>query len=138
MNEDLNNIEKVNDEFQDAWLTENLNLTILEPPQDFTKKVMEQVEVKPNTLSGSPLFWILAILPATILVWLILFVLGTLNSSYDFNLSFIPNISKFISFYAISKYAIMITIGGLFFIGLDYMLNKQLSHRESFFSFLVV
>jgi uncharacterized membrane protein len=138
MNQDLDNFEKVNDELHDEWLTENLQFAQLEPPQNFTRNVMEQIEVKPNPLSGSPLFWILAIIPGMILIWLILFTLGAVNSSYNLNLDFIPNISSYISLYTLSKYVIMVTIGGLFFIGIDHFISKGLSQRESYFSFLLV
>jgi hypothetical protein len=138
MNQDLENIEMVNDELHDEWLTQNLKFTQIEPSHDFTKKVMEQIEVKPNPLNGSPLFWVLAAIPGVVLLWLILFTLGTLNSSYHLNLNFIPNISNFISLYSLSKYVLMITLAGLFFIGLDHIMSKGLSHRESFFSFMLV
>jgi len=138
MNQDFNNIEKENDDLQDVWLTENLKFTQLEPSLGFTQKVIEQIEVKPNPLNGSPLFWILAVIPVTILLWLILFTLGDLNSSYHFNLSFIPNISSYISLYTLSKYVLMITLGGLFFIGFDLILNKGLAHHRFFFSFFLV
>ncbi len=135
MNNDFNSIGKENDGLQDDWLTQNLNITQLEPSTDFTQKVMEQIEIKPSSLNGSPLFWILVTIPGVILLWLILFTLGTLNSNY---LSFIPKVANLISIYALSKYVLMITFGGLFFIGVDHFINKRLSHRESYFSFLLV
>ena len=138
MNQDINSFDKVDDELQDDWLNDNLKLIQMEPPQNFTKKVIEQIEVKPNPLSNSPIFWILAVIPAVMLIWFILFALNTVSVNYQFNLNFIPNISSLISLYALSKYVLMIVVGGLFFIGLDYFLNKGLSHRESFFSFMIV
>ncbi len=135
MNQDFNNIDKEHDELQDDWLTQNLNITQIEPPLDFTHKVMEQIEVKPNPLNGSPLFWILVAIPSVILLWLVLYTLGSMNISY---LNFVPKVSNLISIYSLSKYLLMITFGGLFFIGIDYFINKQLSHRESYFSFLLV
>lgn len=135
MNEDYNNIDKENDGLQDDWLTQNLNITQIEPPLDFTQKVMEQIEVKQNPLKGSPIFWILAVIPGVILLWLVLYSLGSLNISY---LDFIPKVSNLISIYSLSKYVLMITFGGLFFIGIDHFINKRLSHRESYFSFLLV
>ncbi len=138
MNQDIINIDKENDGLQDEWLSENLTITQIEPSLDFTQKVMEQIEVKPNPLNGSPLFWILTAIPGVILVWLLFFTIGTLNSSYHFNLSFIPNISNLISIYTLSKYLLMITLGGLFFIGFDYFLSKRIAHRESFHSFLMI
>jgi hypothetical protein len=138
MNQNLDNIEKVNDELHDGWLTENLTFAQLEPPQNFTQKVMEQIEVKPNPLSNSPLFWILAVVPVAILLWLILSTLGDLNSSYHFNLNFIPNISSYISLYTLCKYVLMTTLAGLFFIGFDLILNKGITHHKSFFTFLLV
>lgn len=138
MNQDSNNSKKVNDELHDEWLVENLPFAQLEPPQDFTRNVMEQVEVKPNPLNGSPIFWILAIIPGMILIWLILFTLGAVNSNYHLNLDFIPSISSYISLYSLSKYVIMVTIGGLFFIGFDHFISKKLLQRESYFSILLV
>lgn len=138
MNQDLENIELGNDELQDEWLTQNLKLTQLEPPLDFTQKVIEQIEIKPNPLSGSPLFWILTAIPAVVLMWLILYTLGTVNTSYQLNLSFIPKISSLISLYSLSKYVLMITFAGLFFIGLDHFMSKGLSHKHSLFSFVLV
>ncbi len=138
MNQDLNNFDKVDEELQDKWLNENLKLIQIDPPKDFTNKVMEQIEIKPNPLSNSPLLWILAVVPASILIWIILFSLNGLNLSNQVNLSFIPDVSKIISLYELSKYVLMILLGGLFFIGLDFFLNKRLEHKESFFSFMVV
>ena len=138
MNQDFNNTDKENEGLQDVWLTENLNITQIEPPLDFTKKVMEQIEVKSYPLNGSPIFWILSVIPGAILLWLILFTLVGLNSSYHFNLDFIPNISNLISFYQLSKYAIMITMAGLFFIGFDQFLSNRIAHRESFYNFLLI
>jgi len=139
MNQDLENIDKVNDEFQDDWLNQNLKLIQIDPPIDFTKKVIEQVEIKPNPLSNSPLFWILATVPTVILLWFIFFTLNGLSQEYQqINLNFIPDISKIITFYQLSKYVLMVVLGGLFFIGLDYFLNKRLSGRESLYSFLMV
>jgi len=135
MNNNFNNIDKVNDGLQDDWLTQNLNITQIEPSTDFTQKVMEQIEIKPNSLNGSPLFWLLVAIPGVILLWLILFTLGTLNSSY---LDFIPKVANLISIYALSKYVLMITFGGLFFIGVDYFISKQLTHKQTYLSFLLV
>ena len=135
MNQDNYNFDKEHDELQDDWLTRNLNITQLQPSADFTQKVMEQIEIKPNSLNGSPLFWILVAIPGVILLWLILYTLGALNSSY---LNFIPKVANLISIYALSKYVLMITFGGLFFIGVDYFISKQLSHKQSYFSFLLV
>ena len=140
MNTDSNNIEKIDDEFQfqDNWLEDNLKLTQLEPSKDFTKKIVEQVIVKPNPLSGSPLFWILAIVPSVFLIWLILYFLSSMNLGNHFNLNFLSSFVNGISLYTLTKYVLMVTFGGLFFIGLDYFLSKRLSHRESFFSFLLI
>jgi len=138
MNKNLENIELGNDELQDDWLTQNLKLTQLEPSLDFTQKVIEQIEVKPNPLSGSPIFWVLAVIPAVVLLWLLLYTLGNVNASYQLNLNFIPNISNLISLYTLSKYVLMITFAGLFFIGLDHFMSKGLSHKQSFFSFMLV
>jgi len=140
MNTDNINIEKIDDEsqLQDNWLADNLKLTQLEPSKDFTKNVVEQVFVKPNPLSGSPLFWILAVIPSVILIWLILFFLSSANLGGHFNLSFISSIVNAISIYSLTKYVLMVTFAGLFFIGLDYFLNKRLLHRESFFSFMLI
>ena len=135
MNNDFNNIDKANNGLQDDWLTQNLNITQIEPPIDFTKKVMEQIEVKPNPLNGSPLFWILVAIPGVILLWLALYTLGNLNISY---LNFIPKVADIVSIYSLSKYVILFTAGGLFFIGIDYFISKQLSHKQSYFSFLLV
>jgi len=140
MNTDSNNIEKIDDEFQlqDNWLADNLKLTQLEPSKDFTKKVVEQVIVKPNPLSGSPLFWILATIPSVILIWLILFFLSSVNLGNHLNLNFLSNIVNTISLYSLTKYILMVTFAGLFFIGLDYFLSKRLLHKESFFSFMLI
>lgn len=135
MNQDTNNIDREQDELQDDWLTKNLNISQIEPPIDFTQKVMEQIEIKPNPLSGSPIFWILAAVPGIILLWIALYAIGTLNIS---ELNFIPKVNNLISIYALSKYVLMITFGGLFFIGIDQLISKQLSHRESYFNFLLV
>ena len=140
MNTHSNNIEKIDDEFQfqDNWLADNLKLTQLEPSKDFTKKVVEQVIVKPNPLSGSPLFWILATIPSVILIWLILFFLSSVNLGNHLNLNFLSNIVNTISLYSLTKYILMVTFAGLFFIGLDYFLSKRLLHKESFFSFMLI
>jgi hypothetical protein len=138
MNENINNFDKVDEELHDDWLNENLKLVQVEPPLDFTKKVMEKVEVKPNPLSNSPVFWILAIVPGIFLVWLIMYGINTVGVSYQSNLDFIPKVSNLVTLTTLSKYVIMIVIGGIFFIGLDYFLSNRLSHRESFFNFLVV
>lgn len=140
MNTDSNNFEKIDDEFlfQDNWLEDNLKLTQLEPSKDFTKKIVDQVIVKPNPLSGSPLFWILAIVPSVFLIWLILYFLSSMNLGNHFNLSFLSSFVNGISLYTLTKYVLMVTFGGLFFIGLDYFLSKRLSHRESFFSFMLI
>ncbi|RPH27283.1 MAG: hypothetical protein EHM93_19305 [Bacteroidales bacterium] len=135
MNQDINNIDKENDGLQDEWLTKNLNFTQIAPPLDFTQKVMEQIEVKPNPLSDSPIFWILAAIPGVIILWLALYSIGSLNISY---LDFVPKVTNMISIYALSKYLLMITFCGLFFIGMDYFISKRLSHRESFFSSLMI
>jgi len=140
MNTDSNNIEKIDDEFQfqDNWLADNLKLTQLEPSKDFTKNIVEEVIIKPNPLSGSPLFWILAAIPSVILIWIILYFLSSANLGGQFNLKFISNIVNDVSIYSLTKYALMVTFAGLFFIGLDYFLSKRLLHRESFFSFLLI
>jgi len=139
MNQDLENVDKVNDEFQDNWLNQNLKLIQLDPPNDFTKKVIEQIEVTPNPLSNSPILWILASVPAAILLWLLIFALNSLSHNYQqFDLSFIPDISNIISFNQLSKYVLMVVLGGLFLFGLDYYLNKHLSGKESFYSFLII
>jgi len=138
MNQDINNFDRVDDELQDDWLKNNLNLIQMEPTQNFTKKVVEQIEINPNTLSNSPLFWILAIIPATFLVWLAIYALNTINFSDQLGLDFLPKISSMISLFTLSKYVLMVVFGGLFFIGLDYFLSKRISHRESFMSFLLV
>ncbi|NOU18504.1 MAG: hypothetical protein HOO91_13185 [Bacteroidales bacterium] len=138
MNQDLNNFDKIGDELHDDWLTDNLKLIQIEPPQNFTQKVIKQIEVEPNPLSNSPLFWILAIVPCVLLVWLMLYALNLASITYQIKLDFLPNISSIISFLALSKYALMIASGGLFFIGLDYFLSKLISKRESFFSCLLV
>jgi hypothetical protein len=138
MNEIINNFNKVDEELHDDWLNENLKLVQVEPPLDFTKKVMEKVEVKPNPLSNSPIFWILAIVPGIFLVWLIMYALNTVGVNYQTNLDFIPKVSNLVTLTTLSKYVIMIVIGGLFFIGLDYFLSNRLLHRETFFSFLIV
>jgi hypothetical protein len=137
MNQDLENLDKVNQAFNDEWLTDNLKFTQLEPPKDFTQNVMEQIEVKPNPLNGS-ILWVIAIVPGVILVWLVLYFLGSAGSIYNFDLSFIPKVSSLISFYSLCKYAIMITLAGLFFVGIDHYLSKSLSHRESMFSFVMI
>lgn len=138
MNQDYNTFEKVDDEFQDDWLNQNLKFIQLDPPKDFTKKVVEQVEFKPNTLSNSPMFWILVSVPSAILVWFLLYSIYSINISYQINLTFIPNVSKIIPFYILSKYVLMIVFSGLFFFGLDYFLNKRLLEKQSFFSFMMV
>lgn len=138
MNQDINNSNKVNDELHDDWLTDNLKLTIIEPPQDFTKQVLEKIEIKPNPITNSPIFWILASVPGVFLVWLAVYALNILSTTYQISLDFVPNVSSIITLYVLSKYVIMFIIGGLFFIGLDYFLNKRLTHRESFFNFLLV
>jgi hypothetical protein len=138
MNENINDFDKVKEGLQDEWLSDNLKVLQMEPPLDFTKKVLEQIEIKPNPLTNSPVFWILAVVPSIFLGWLALFALNSLNISAKFNLSFLPKASNLLSLTDLSKYSIMVVLGGLFFIGLDYFLNKKLSHRESFFSFLVV
>lgn len=138
MNQDLNNFDKIGDELHDDWLTENLKLIQIEPPQNFTKKVIEQIEIEPNPLSNSPLFWILVIVPFVLLVWLVLYALNLANTSYQFRLDFLPNISNIISLLVLSKYALMIAAGGLFFIGFDYFLSKFISKRESLSCFLSV
>jgi hypothetical protein len=138
MNQNLNNFDKIGDELHDDWLTNNLKLIQIEPPQDFTKKVIEQIEIKSNPVSNSPLFWILVMVPCVLLVWLMLFALNLASITYQIKLDFLPNISSIISFLALSKYALMIVSGGLFFIGLDYFLSKHISKRESFFSFLLI
>lgn len=134
MNEDLN-INKNELDLNDPWLSQNLIITQVEPPLDFTKKVIEKVEIKPNPLSGSPLFWILVAIPCIMLLWFTSYALGSVDSQY---LDFIPKISSKISIYSLSKYVMMITIAGLFFIGIDYFISKKLSHKESFFSFLMI
>lgn len=138
MNQDLNNLDKIHDEFHDDWLTDNLKLIQIEPPLNFTQKVVKQIEVEPNPLSNSPLFWILVITPCLLLVWLMLYALNLASITYQIQLDFLPNISSIISFSALSKYALMIASGGLFFIGLDYFLSKHLLKRESFISFLLI
>lgn len=140
MNTDNINIEKIDDEFQlqDNWLADNLKLTQLEPSQDFSQNVVEQVIVKANPLSGSPLFWILAIVPSAFLIWLVLFFLSSINLGNHFNLNFLSNIVNGISLYTLTKYVLMVTFAGLFFIGLDYFLSKRLSHGESFFNFMLI
>jgi hypothetical protein len=138
MNENINDFDKVKEGLQDDWLSDNLKVLQMEPPQDFTKKALEQIEIKPNPLSNSPVFWILAVVPSLFLVWLALFAINSLNISNKLNLNFLPKVSSLMSLTELSRYSIMIVVGGLFFIGLDYFLNKRLSHRESFFSFLVV
>jgi hypothetical protein len=138
MNQDLNNLDKAHDEFHDDWLTDNLKLIQIEPPQNFTKKVVAQIEIEPNPLSNSPLFWILVIVPCILLVWLMLYALNLASITYQIKLNFLPNISSIISFSALSKYALMIASGGLFFIGLDYFLSKHLLKRESFINFMFV
>jgi len=138
MNDNISNLNEVREEFQDNWLSENLKSLQMEPPQDFTRKVMEQIEIKPNPLSNSPLFWILAVVPSFFLIWLAVYALNTLNASYQVNLNFLPKVSSLVSISTLSRYSIMIVAGGLFFIGLDHFLNKRLSHRESIFNFLLV
>ncbi|NVO08361.1 MAG: hypothetical protein HXX16_00200 [Bacteroidales bacterium] len=138
MNQNLNNFDKIGDELHDDWLSGNLKLTRIEPPLDFTKNVIERIEKKPNLLSNSSIFWILAIVPFILLVWLMLYALNLASITYQFRLDFIPNISNVVSFSVLSKYVLMIAFGGLFFIGLDYFLSKYISKRESFFSFLLV
>lgn len=138
MNQDLNNLNKTRDEFHDDWLTDNLKLIQIEPPQDFTQKVVKQIEVEPNPLSNSPLFWILVIVPFVLLVWLVLYALNLANTTYQFRLDFLPNISNIISLLVLSKYALMIVAGGLFFIGLDHFLSKHILNRESFINFLLI
>ena len=135
MNQDFNNIDKENDGLQDDWLSENLTITQIKPSLDFTQKVMEQIEIKPNPLSGSPLFWILVAIPGVVLLWFALYAIGSLNTNY---LNFIPKVNNLISIYALSKYLLMVTFGGLFFIGFDYFLSKGITHRKSYFSFLMV
>ena len=137
MNQDFDNIEKVDDELHDEWLSQNLKYIQVDPPKDFTSNVIEKIEIKPNPLSGSPIFWILAVIPITFLVWLLFFSLGSTNHNFGINHS-IPNVSSIISIYELSKYVLMVVTGGLFFIGLDYFLSKQLSHKKSFFSFMFV
>ncbi len=134
MNEDLN-INKNDLDLADPWLSQNLFITQVEPPLDFTKKVIEKVEVKTNPLNGSPLFWVLVAIPCVLLLWFISYALGSVDSQY---LDFIPKVSSKISIYALSKYVMMITLAGLFFIGMDHFISKKLSHKESFFSFLMV
>ena len=135
MYSDLNNLDKENEGLQDDWLTQNLNITQLDPPHYFTQKVMEQIEIKPNPLNGSPIFWILVAIPGVILLWLALYTLGSMNISY---LNFIPKVSDLISIYALSKYVIMFMVGGLFFIGIDYFISKQLSRKQSYSNFLLI
>ena len=134
MNEELN-IDKNDLDLNDPWLSQNLVITQVEPPLDFTQKVIEKVEIKPNPLSGSPLFWILVAIPCIMLLWLISYALGSVDSHY---LDFIPKISSKISIYTLSKYVMMVTLAGLFFIGIDYYISKRLSHKESFFGFILV
>lgn len=138
MNQDLNNFDRISDELHDDWLTDNLKLIQIEPPQNFTEKVVKQIEIEPNPLNNSPLFWILAIIPCVLLIWLVLYALNLANTTYQFRMDFLPNISNIISFLALSKYALMIVAGGLFFIGLDYFLSKQISKRESFTNLILV
>ena len=138
MNTDNNNIEKIDDEFQDDWLADNLKLTQLEPSMDFTPNVVEQVIVKPNPLIESPLFWILAIVPSVFLIWLVLYFLSSINFGNHFDLNFLSNILNNVSLYTLTKYVLMVIFAGLFFIGLDYFFSKRLSHRESFFSFMLI
>jgi len=138
MDQDLNNLDKAHDEFHDDWLADNLKLIQIEPPQNFTQKVVKQIEVEPNPLTNSPLFWILVIVPFVLLVWLVLYVLNLANTTYQFRLDFLPNISNVISLLVLSKYALMIASGGLVFIGLDYFLSKHLLKRESFINFLLI
>jgi len=138
MNQDLNNSVRVNDELQDNWLNDNLKLIQVEPPLGFTQQVLEKIELKPNPLSNSPIFWILAVIPGTFLVWLVVYALNALSVSFPLMVDFLPKISNSIPLFVLSKYVLMIVIGGLFFIGLDYFLNRRLSHRESFFSFILV
>lgn len=137
MNQDLENFDKVDNELQDDWLNQNLKFIQIDPPKDFTKNVIEQIEIKPNPLNNSPIFWILAIVPTAIILWLVLFSVSSLSNDYHFNIS-IPDVSGIISFYQLSKYVLMVVFGGLFFIGLDYFLNKQLLKKQSFFSFMMV
>ncbi|HCT29512.1 MAG TPA: hypothetical protein DIW31_01985 [Bacteroidales bacterium] len=134
MNEDFN-IEKNDLDLIDPWLSKNLIITQVELPLDFTKKVIEKIEIQPNPLSGSPIFWILITIPCIMLLWLISYALGSVDSHY---LNFIPKISSEISIYTLSKYVLMITLAGLFFIGIDYYISKRLLHKESFFGFILV
>jgi hypothetical protein len=138
MNQNINNFDGVDDELQDDWLNENLKLIQKDPPQGFTGKVVEQIEPVQNPLGNSPLFWILAAVPGMFLIWIIVFIINSLNVNYQLNLNYLPNITSEISLFTLSKYVLMITIGGLFFIGLDYFLNKRLLHKGSFFSFILV
>ena len=138
MNQNINNFDKIDDELQDDWLNDNLNLIQIEPPHDFTKKVVAQIEIKPNPLTSSPLFWILAVIPSTFLVWLAIYALNTISISDQLGLGFLPKISSMISLFTLSKYVLMVVIGGLYFIGLDYFLSKRISHKESFVNFLLV
>lgn len=135
MNKDFNNIDEENDGLQDDWLSQNLSVTQVEAPLDFTQKVMGQIEIKPNPLNGSPIFWILATIPGVVILWLLLYTLGSMNISY---LNFIPKVSDLISIYTLSRYVILFTLGGLFFIGIDYFISKQISRKQSYFNFLLV
>lgn len=137
MNQEIDNIENVDDNLQDEWLSQSLKSIQIDPPKDFTSNVIEQVEIKPNPLNNSPLFWILAVIPAVFLIWILFPLLGSLDHNFSANHN-IPNITSIISIYLLSKYVLMVVIGGLFFIGLDYFLSKQLSHKKSFFSFMLV
>lgn len=138
MDQDLNDLDEMRDEFYDDWLADNLKLIQIEPPQDFTQKILKKIEVEPNPLSNSPLFWILVIVPFVLLVWLVLYALNFANTTYQFRLDFLPNISNIISLLVLSKYALLIVAGGLFFIGLDHFLSKHILKRESFINFLLV
>jgi hypothetical protein len=136
MNQDANSFDRVDDELKDTWLTNNLKLTQLEPTKDFTKKVVKKATVKPSQTEESPLFWILIITSGIFLIWIVLFSLSAVGDSYITGL--IPNVSKYISLYKLSKYVIMISLSGLFFIGLDRLLSKKFSIHKLLHSFFVV
>ena len=48
MNEIIDNFDELNEEFQDNWLSDNLKSLQMEPSQDFTKNVIEQIQIRPN------------------------------------------------------------------------------------------
>ena len=138
MNQDFEKNDMVDDELHDEWLQQQLRTVQLEPPVDFTTKVVEQVEIKPNLLSNSPFFWMIVSVPLALIVWFLLQIISDFSNEFQLSFRIIPDIGQIISFYQLSKYVLMIIFGGLLFFGFDLLLSKQFTQKEKFFySFFV-